>query len=860
MRVRQDGLIFTNDNCIGCNKCLMGCPVPGANRAVSENGKNRIIVDDSKCIHCGHCLGACVHQAREYRDDTKAFVEDVKTENISVIFSPALFLSYPELVGKLANFLKSIGVKEVYDGSLGADISTWAGLKYFDRHPEGGVLTPSCPSIVNFAERFSKTMLEHLLPVQSPEVCLAIYIHKYLKKDEKIAFLGPCVAKKDEFMSKETKGEISYNLTFDHFAAVFSKEAFQNFSNEFDFEEGGLGRLYAIPSGTERNYHKFMPKEFFLSLENGVAKMPQRSYYERVIFDNEDAPYLTDIMGCEQGCIAGTGVDIYSLNTVKASKEAAEFYGRKTSQPNTYFSDSLSAEARKEAFYERFKELEPDMFYREFENKYQPKRKIPDTVIDEILTHMHKDTDIKRRIDCKTCGYKTCRQMAEAVALGYNRKENCVHYEKDENRRLYLTDIATGIPNSSYYNQRLNEIIKDDITGKYAAICLSLLEWELVNNRFGYSEGNRALVEFAKAANSIVDEGELVAHSGGVEFQAIIQKNHLNRFLEKIEQIKVHPNDGHKENEFPVSITAGIYMLQEYEHVVGDIVSRMEIAAKNAKSGTAKIVYYDQSMKEKLISAMEITKAFPTAIENKEFVVYFQPKVNIEKRVLVGTEALVRWKSKNGIISPGKFIPLFEQNDFIKQLDFYVLEGVCEQLRKWLDSGIKPVCVSSNFSKKHFVDNSIVDKIKNIVDKYNVPHEYIEIEVTETAYEDQREVLKQVLKQLRADGFSTSIDDFGSGYSSLNLLSNLDFQVLKLDKAFLDPGVGDEKVQNIVESVIKMAKKLNMKVVAEGVEREEELDMLQRFSCDIIQGYYFDRPMPAEEFVKRLVDESYYQI
>lgn len=168
--------------------------------------------------------------------------------------------------------------------------------------------------------------------------------------------------------------------------------------------------------------------------------------------------------------------------------------------------------------------------------------------------------------------------------------------------------------------------------------------------------------------------------------------------------------------------------------------------------------------------------------------------------------------------------------------------------------------ISVNFSKLHFKNPELADEIEKEVDKYGIPHGLIEIEITESAYEETKENLKAVLKALKDKGFSTSIDDFGSGYSSLNLLSQLDFQVLKLDKAFLESGTEDQKVKNVVDSVISMAKKLDMKVVAEGVERKEELEMLKDLSCDLIQGYYFDRPIPVKDFERRLEIPDYYQV
>lgn len=865
MRKKQQGIIFTNDNCIGCNKCLNGCPIPGANRTEIVDGKSRIVVDGNRCIRCGKCLSMCVHNARDFMDDTEAFFTDIKTKDISVIMAPAFFLLYPKRSGKVINYLKSIGVKHVYDGGFGADIAVWAYLKYMDEHPEGRVITQSCSALVTFAEKYAKNLLDNLIPVQSPAVCTAIYVHKYLKRNEHLAFLGPCLAKKDEFSAPGTHGEIEYNITFKKLQQAIDTEI-DDFSNEYELETSGdMGKLFPLRGGFDKNISNFIDDKFIYSVDDGRRMLEKIEDNMRHFLDAEEYPFLTDILVCERGCINGPGVDMGNVDSLGIESGSIKLERKLSEDSNPYYSNKLDADEKKKNLYEKFSELNPDDFKRGYENKYRPNRKLPASVVNEILESMHKVDEEKRHIDCGSCGYRTCIDMANSVAMCYSRKENCVHYEKDENERLYLTDSMTGIPNSTFFNQHMKNLIERGRGGEFAAICINLTEWELVNNRFGYQNADRSLVELAEAMCRFIEEDEMVAHQGGVVFQAVIRKRNLNRFIHDIEGVKIHPNVNKKELEIGISFIAGIYMIQNNDNTVGDIITRINIAAAEAKDGDIRIVYFNQEMRDKLISSMETIEAFPDAVKNNEFLVYYQPKVNAKERRLVGTEALVRWRKdlKDGIstvISPGVFIPIFEQNGFIRQLDFYVLETVCRDIRRWIDEGIEPVCVSVNFSKKHFSSESIADDIKAIVDKYSVPHELVEIEVTETAYEGRKDILKNVLKLLKKEGFSTSIDDFGSGYSSLNILSNLEFQVLKLDKEFLDPGVGNVKVQSIVESVIDMAKKLEMKVVAEGVELQEELDMLQSLSCDIIQGYYFDRPMPSDDFEKRLKNKDYYSL
>lgn len=860
MGKRQTGIILTNDNCIACNKCIMTCPIPGASRSVSDRGKNtKIVVEDSKCIRCGECLKSCMHNAREYIDDTEQFLDDLEKKDIVMLFAPSFFLIYKEKAGRIINYLLSAGAKGAYDVSMGADIATWGYLKYIDEHPEGGVVLQSCPVIVNYAEKYSYELFSRLVPIHSPAVCTAIYVHKYLKRPEKLAFIGPCIAKKDEFESPETNGEISYNVTFGHLMDALKNVDFSGYPNDLTLRSKGLGTLYPLQGGIKANLRNYLEQnELVFSLDGMARHFSNMEHYEKTIFREGITPLVTDMVSCEFGCFMSSGTEKDSIEFI----EMADFQQRldctAVAVAPELYSRQISGAEKKKELYERFKNFDIEDFKRTYRSQFIYKRTIPESVLDEIYDSMYKLTEADRHIDCNSCGYNSCREMAEAVAFGYNRIENCVHYERAENKRLYLTDIVTGIPSVTTFSNRLNEIINGHMAEKYSAVGFSLLDWELVNSRFNYTEGDRGLAEFAASAFALAGSNELVTRIGGVDFMAVIEKENVESFIKGIAAIIIHPYNGLHEVEYPVTVAIGIYNIQTKDSVAGDIISHANIAVDAAKRENGHVFYYSESMKTKLLESMELVKSFPEAIRRHEFVVYYQPKVDIRTNRLYGAEALIRWKTDEGMISPGKFIPLFEKNGLVCQLDFYVLRAVCHDLRKWIDDGNDPVCVSSNFSKLHFENTDVVDRIIEIVDEFAIPHKYIEIEITETTYEGRKEILTQVLNRLKESGFSTSIDDFGSGYSSLNILSELDFQVLKLDKAFLDSGIDNMKVRNIVESVITMAKKLQMRVVAEGVEHREELDFLKELSCDLIQGYYFDRPMPVKEFEKRLTTPDYY--
>ena len=233
------------------------------------------------------------------------------------------------------------------------------------------------------------------------------------------------------------------------------------------------------------------------------------------------------------------------------------------------------------------------------------------------------------------------------------------------------------------------------------------------------------------------------------------------------------------------------------------------------------------------------------ALQNNEFVVYFQPKVSITDMKIAGAEALVRWVYDGQVLPPVKFIPFCERTGLVIDIDFYVLEETCKKMREWLDAGMQLVRISVNFSKYHFNEAGVAERIYNVINRYGIPPEYIEVEFTETAYLDKEELLESTVDKLRSYGIKSSIDDFGSGYSSLNLLQNMDFEVVKLDKSLLGKGVENDKAKKVISSIIHMAKELDMEVLAEGVETVEELKLLKSLRCDIVQGFFFDKPLPV---------------
>jgi EAL domain-containing protein (putative c-di-GMP-specific phosphodiesterase class I) len=246
------------------------------------------------------------------------------------------------------------------------------------------------------------------------------------------------------------------------------------------------------------------------------------------------------------------------------------------------------------------------------------------------------------------------------------------------------------------------------------------------------------------------------------------------------------------------------------------------------------------------------------ALQNGDYFIKLQPRVNLNNYTLVGAEALSRWKRNGEYLPPLSFIPHFEQNGMIVDIDFFVLDSVCKLIREWLDKGLNVVPISVNFSKITLESYDYLNNVLAIIEKYNIPPKYIEIEFTETCCMENEIKIKELLNNIKEHGIKASLDDFGTGYSSINMLKNMNFNMLKLDKSFLSENKEDEEREKIIlTNIIKMAKSLSLEIVSEGVETIEQADYLKYLKCDYAQGYLFDRPLSVEDFEKRLISPIY---
>ncbi len=430
---------------------------------------------------------------------------------------------------------------------------------------------------------------------------------------------------------------------------------------------------------------------------------------------------------------------------------------------------------------------------------------------------------------------------------------------------LFFKDIVTGGHNWTWFLVMSERALKKWRNSKYKFAVVSLL---MVNYRnyclcHSLSEGEKLLCKIYKQLCMSLDKTEMCAHATSSDFALMLKYNSEQELRARLEAIikKLEATD--EDHKF--SFQAGVAFLDRALNKDKKPVSYKEIdieteynnasAARMALAGSddSGVAFFDGKLKEEQEWLDIVQEKQQRALDNEEFMVYYQPKYDPKTDTLRGAEALIRWNSPEyGIIPPGKFIPIFEKNGFITMIDHYMIKHVAADQRRWLDKGYSCVPVSVNVSRAHFVENNLADQIKDMVDEAGTPHELIEIELTESAFFDDKKAMINTITKLKSYGFAVSMDDFGSGYSSLNSLKDMPLDVLKLDAEFFRGKSEDCRGEIVVSEAIRLGKLLNMRIVAEGVEVKEQVDFLAAEDCDMIQGYYYAKPMPKDEYEERM--------
>ena len=388
-----------------------------------------------------------------------------------------------------------------------------------------------------------------------------------------------------------------------------------------------------------------------------------------------------------------------------------------------------------------------------------------------------------------------------------------------------------------------------------AAINYNLRHFALVNEEYGREAGDTVLRNHYKHIENIIGKNGIAARLGGDSFVCICSQNDLPELLDYLnDAVIVLDSTG---RTIRISSCAGVfripdgYCVQTHNDIMGKIINAFQVAKTGVQGN---IVFFSDMLISDKARSSRIQQLFPEALQNGEFHVFYQPKVNTATGEICGAEALCRWFHDGKIIPPMEFIPVLEETNEICKLDYHMLDQVCSHIRKWLDAGKRAVRVSVNLSRRHMTNPDLVKTLMDIIDGHNVPHEYIEIELTETTTDVEFKDLKRVVDDLHRHNIWTSVDDFGMGYSSLNLIRVVPWNVLKVDRVFLpvDEESRDSARSVMFKYVIAMAKDLGLRCIVEGVETPAQLELLRENGCEEAQGYLFDKPLPLGDFENRL--------
>lgn len=424
------------------------------------------------------------------------------------------------------------------------------------------------------------------------------------------------------------------------------------------------------------------------------------------------------------------------------------------------------------------------------------------------------------------------------------------YIDRDELTELYNQDkiIVLG-----------EGLAKRDLLTQYNAILVNIKDFKYINKKYSYETGNVVLKSVAKHLKSHSRRCEFVARTGNDNFFCLIKKENFDVYLRILENFATSFNSPIGDIRMLLRFRCGIYTIDSTENLQ-DIISKCSVALTMAKGSSLKndIIYYSEEMYSDITREKDMIKAFRYGIDTREFKVYYQPKVDVKTNKICGAEALVRWVRNGQVIPPYLFIPLLEKEGLINELDLYVFDTVCFDIVRWKRMGVDVVPISSNFSKNHLYDVDFAKKIIDIANRNGTESKYLDVELTESSGYSNIENLQNFISKMKEAGIKVSIDDFGTGYSSLSMLGSVKCDIVKIDKSFVDKIFSDdEDGAKMVKNVIHMIKDLGREVICEGVETKEQVEFLSNTDCDIIQGYFFDKPLSVIDFERRLLSPIY---
>ena len=442
------------------------------------------------------------------------------------------------------------------------------------------------------------------------------------------------------------------------------------------------------------------------------------------------------------------------------------------------------------------------------------------------------------------------------LAISHKQQKNTI-------KQLVHLDKKTGIYNKQTFINKTEKLIQENPTTSYFLILMNLDRFKVFNDLFGFSAGDKILEKIGDHLNKAISSESTYGHIYADHFVVCRPALSTEQFFLRLAKFESFIKTLHPKFDFVCRY--GIYKLTNPNEDISLALDRAELALTSIKQNfTERVAFYNETMLSTLKDEQELITDMVTGLERNEFTVFLQPQYDYTTESLIGAEALVRWQHPvKGLISPAVFVPVFERNGFITQLDLFIWEKTCQLLQKWKNLGMNPVPVSVNISRRDIYNQDLVKIFNNLLKKYDLTPELLRLEITESAYMENPKQLIKVVEDLRSHGFCLEMDDFGSGYSSLNTLKEVPVNVLKLDMKFiasdtedLKDGKNNTKGGNILSSVIRMANWLHLPVIAEGIETKEQADYLKSIGCFYMQGFYFAKPLPIEKYETLLTNIS----
>ncbi len=424
---------------------------------------------------------------------------------------------------------------------------------------------------------------------------------------------------------------------------------------------------------------------------------------------------------------------------------------------------------------------------------------------------------------------------------------------KTVEKMAYYDPVTEG-RNLNFFRKKATDIINHNREIPFLIYRFDIMNFRYINEAYGHGKADEVLKACITEFNRIYSRNELCVRINSDHFLALVLNN--SNTGQNYQNYTKAIGECARANgvKYPIRLRVGIYQVRKDDMSI-DIMMDRANAARKSMTGSEKIL--EATYSEKIVANMKkvdaIESQMHSALIKDEFKIYLQPKWDINNDCLVGAEALVRWVKEDGsIVYPSDFIPLFETNGFIEKLDFHMLENLCREIQKLENHDIyKLVPISVNQSRVLINNPDYVKNVERLISRYGTNVDYLEIEITETVFFDERDKMIEVVNQLKTMGIRLAMDDFGSGYSSLNILRDIPFDILKIDREFVNESVASKSSVVIVQKIIEMAKDLNIKIVCEGVETQEQIDILRRLGCPVVQGYYYDKPIPMQEFLDK---------